>query len=124
MTNAASRIETAKAELLNARIAREAMEAGLEADYPTPGNDCDDVTFDRWNDDYEDAREARDGFTIDDRNRDAETELLQAVREAMADMMTGTIADVAFAAALGERHGFSKRGAMLDICIRLNTATL
>jgi hypothetical protein len=124
LSTAALQIMTARKRLAVALARRAALDALLDARYPAPAEPCDDATFDAWNDAYEDARCEAGGYAADREVREAEAALIQIVREALPH---DPDADVAFAAALGERSpmGFVvARRRVLELCHRLDVSTL
>ena len=126
----AARILTARVALFEAEADLTALEAGLDVDYPL--QDEDDSAFDAWNDAYENAREARGGFAIDDRIRDAKTELLRATRDGLASKANEAgqaeidALAIAFGAALGDTRPYNYRAQQkcLELAIRLDVDTL
>jgi hypothetical protein len=127
-TDYALAIKIARAIYADAHARRDAFDAELDADYPMPADDCDNATFDAWNDAYEDARCNRGGYSLDQECRNSEDAVLRACRAAMADRMAGTIADTAFAAALGEgapsSFSLATRARVMALCLDLDVTTL
>lgn len=120
-------IKTAKQNLLIARAALEVFNEAIDAEFPMP-TDCPDHVWDAWNDQYEDARCDRGGYGLEDAHRAAEDALIAACRAALAPMMgeDQKLGDLAFSAALGEggRYNFKARRKVLDLCLRLNPASV
>ena len=128
----AREIEACRARLAHAEALLADLEIRLESLYPTPLADCDEATFDRWNNLYEDARCEAGGFSMDDAIRSEQTLLIALCREALAPIARRQGAEaaeaheVAFAAALGDgrRLSFDARRRVIGLCSRLDVATL
>lgn len=54
LTEAARKFQAARNTYATLDAAVKAIHAAADEAYPTPPNDCDESTFDRWNDAYED----------------------------------------------------------------------
>lgn len=120
-------IDTIKQTIATITAQIEATTAAVEATYPTPADDCTDDAFDAWNDAYETALMESGVYGMERAKKTAEDELIRAVRDALAGRPGFADALPAFTAALGEGspRGFViARRRTLDLCFRLDTATI
>jgi len=124
MSNA---IDNARAALLTAAAKLEVIHAAAEAANPTPANDCDDATFDAWNDAHEDWCEANGMYAAEAGRKAAEDALIRACRDGLSASAQFAATRPAWDAALGENgraYHYGARCKVLDLCRRLDGRTV
>ena len=123
MTNA---IDTARAALLTASLRVEALRDAAEDAHPTPADDCDEDTFDAWNDAHEDWCEANGLYAAEADRKAAEDALIRACRDGLSSDPQFADTRPAWDAALGEngRYHYGARCKVLDLCRRLDGRTV
>ena len=127
-----SHITACQGRLKHAMLMLADLDSRLSVLYPTPADDCDDATFDCWNDAYETARSAGGGYAMDNARRSEEALLIALCGRALQDIAAKQGADAAeahstaFGAAtgLGRRYSYTAHRQVLDLCIRLDASTL
>lgn len=121
MTHAKA-IKTAQMNLLTTRAMVAEFTETLNADFPAPPQDCDDATFDMWNEAYEQAYLERGGFKIDALKTSAENDLIAAMSAWLRSLRSPPAAVIEVLDLIPTRY--SARRKCLDLWMRLDARTV
>lgn len=121
MTHATA-IKSAQQTLILARAEHAVFVEALNAALPAPSADCDDATYDAWNDAYEAANLARGGITLERAKTAAEDDLLAAFSAWIRTVKTSST-DLRAVLDMAPTR-YSVRVKLLDLAMRLDTQTL
>ena len=118
----ANDIAAAQQNLLKTRALLDVFTAELNHDFPAPDKDCDDATFDAWNETYEQANLDRGGFTIQDARTAAEDALLSTFGAWIRSLKSPSPALIEVLDLASKRY--TVRVKLLDMAMKLDTRTL
>jgi hypothetical protein len=122
MKTHAKDIAAAQQNLLKTRALLDVFTAELASDFPAPDKDCNDETFDAWNEAYEQANLDRGGFKIQDAKTAAEDVLLSAFGAWIRSLKSPSPALIEVLDLAGKRY--TVRVKLLDMAMKLDTRTL
>ena len=122
MKTHAKDIAAAQKNLLKTRALLDVFTAELALDFPAPDKDCDDATFDAWNEAYEQANLDRGGFKIQDARTAAEDALLSTFGAWIRSLKSPSPALIEVLELAGKRY--TVRVKMVDLAMKLDTRTL
>ena len=122
MKTHAKDIAAAQQNLLKTRALLEAFTAELARDFPAPDKDCDDATFDAWNEAYEQANLDRGGFKIQDARTAAEDTLLSTFGAWIRSLKSPSPALIEVLDLASKRY--TARVKLVDLAMKLDTRTL
>ena len=122
MKTHAKDIAAAQQNLLKTRALLDMFTDRLNRDFPAPEPDCDDATFDVWNEAYEQANLDRGGFKIQDARTAAEDALLSTFGAWIRSLKSPSPALVEVLDLASKRY--TARVKLVDLAMKLDTQTL